>query len=91
MMSKFMAVVDTYPGSCQVCNEVQWVGQISVTGDMLRGSVCSKCLCRLAEEVECHARALGGGAPADPLSRMSAGTQCPRQDDLDQLMAESES
>ncbi len=60
--ARFLAVVDAYPGYCQVCHEPRVVGRIVVTGWPYSGLACSRCLSQLADEVQRRASALPDGA-----------------------------
>lgn len=76
--AKFLGVVDTYGGYCQICNEPRFVGRIAVAGWPYNGSVCARCLGELADEVHRRASALGAGlagngaAPAAPAGAPAA-------------------
>lgn len=49
--TKFLTVVDTYAGYCQVCHDPRVVGRIAVAGWEYHGTICSQCLTGLADEV----------------------------------------
>jgi hypothetical protein len=50
--TKFLTVLDTFTGYCQVCHEPRVVARIAVTGWEHHGTICSQCLTDLADEVE---------------------------------------
>jgi hypothetical protein len=50
--TKFLTVVDTFAGYCQVCHEAHVVGRIAVAGWEHHGTICSQCLSSLADEVQ---------------------------------------
>ena len=50
--TKFLTLVDTFAGYCQVCHEPHVVGRIAVSGWEHHGTICSNCLCSLADEVQ---------------------------------------
>jgi hypothetical protein len=50
--ARFLTVVEAYPGYCQICHEPRVVGRITVTGWPYCGLACSRCLSRLADEVQ---------------------------------------
>ncbi len=50
--TKFLTVVDTFAGYCQVCHEPHVVGRIAVAGWEHQGTICSQCLSALADEVQ---------------------------------------
>jgi hypothetical protein len=56
--TKFLTVVDTYAGYCQVCHEPRVVARIAVTGWEYHGTICCQCLTGLADEVERRGKAL---------------------------------
>jgi hypothetical protein len=60
--ARFLTVVDAYPGYCQMCHEPRVVGRIVVTGWPYSGLACSRCLSRLADEVQRRGSALPDGA-----------------------------
>lgn len=73
---KFLGVVETYGGYCQICNEARFVGRIAVAGWPYHGSVCARCLGEMADEVHRRATALGagqGGHGAAPAGTMAGG------------------
>ncbi len=58
MDTKFLTVVDTFPGYCQVCREPHVVGRIAVAGWEHHGTICSQCLSALADEVQRRGKSL---------------------------------
>ena len=56
--AKFLTVVDTYEGYCQVCFEPHVVGRIAVAGWGHQGTICSRCLSLLADEVQRRAKSV---------------------------------
>lgn len=58
METRFLTVVDTYPGYCQVCHEAHVVGKIAVAGWEYHGTICSQCLAGLADEVQRRGKGL---------------------------------
>jgi hypothetical protein len=55
--TRFLTVVDTYAGYCQVCHEPRVVARVAVAGWKHHGTLCSQCLNALADEV--HRRGKG--------------------------------
>lgn len=56
--TRFLTVVDTYVGYCQVCHGPRVVGRIAVAGWEYHGTICSQCLGGLADEVQRRTRGL---------------------------------
>jgi len=56
--TKFLTVVDTFAGYCQVCHEPHVVGRIAVAGWEHHGTICSQCLSSLADEVQRRGKGL---------------------------------
>jgi hypothetical protein len=56
--TKFLTVVDTYAGYCQVCHEPRIVARVAVTGWEYHGTICSQCLSSLADEVQRRGKGL---------------------------------
>jgi hypothetical protein len=56
--TRFLTVVDTYPGYCQVCHKPHVVGRIAVAGWEHHGAICSQCLIGLADEVQRRGKGL---------------------------------
>ncbi len=56
--TKFLMVVDTLAGYCQVCHEPHVVGRIAVAGWEHQGTICSQCLSGLADEVQRRGKSL---------------------------------
>jgi len=50
--TRFLTVVDTYAGFCQVCHNPRVVARMAVAGWEHHGTICSQCLNALAEEVQ---------------------------------------
>lgn len=50
--TRFLTVVDTSTGYCQVCHEPRVVGKMAVAGWQYHGTICSQCLTALADEVQ---------------------------------------
>jgi hypothetical protein len=71
--ARFLTVVDTYPGYCQICHEPQVVGRITVSGWPYSGSACSRCLSQLADEVQQRGHVLAAGASNAPALAASGG------------------
>jgi len=73
--TRFLTVVDTYPGYCQVCRDPRLVGRISVTGWQYHWTVCSHCLRGLADEVERRGKGLAveTAEKVDPLASILNG------------------
>lgn len=57
--AKFLTVVDTFAGYCQVCHDSRVVGRIEVAGWQYHGLICSHCLRELADEVQRRGRGRG--------------------------------
>jgi hypothetical protein len=55
---RFLTVVDTFAGYCQVCHDPQVVGRIAVTDWQYHGLICSQCLHELADEVQRRSKGL---------------------------------
>ena len=55
--SKFVTVLDTYAGYCQVCHQPRVVAKIAVAGWQHHGTICGQCLSGLADEL--HRRGKG--------------------------------
>ncbi len=49
--AKFLTVVDTFAGYCQVCLDPRMVGRIAVAGWQYHGMICSQYLGDLSDEV----------------------------------------
>ena len=58
METRFLTVVDTYTGYCQVCHEPHVVGKIAVAGWEYHGTICGPCLAGLADEVQRRGKGL---------------------------------
>ena len=56
--TRFLTVVDTYAGYCQVCRDPRVVGRIAVAGWEYHGTICSQCLSGLADEVQRRVKGL---------------------------------
>jgi len=56
--TKFLTVVDTFPGYCQVCHIPQLVGKVAVAGWEYQGAICSVCLSAMADEVQRRGKGL---------------------------------
>jgi len=56
--TKFLTVVDTFAGYCQICHEARVVGRIAVAGWEYQGTICSQCLGDLADEVQRRGKSL---------------------------------
>ncbi len=56
--TKFLTVVDTFAGYCQVCHEPHVVGRIAVAGWEHHGTICSQCISGLADEVQRRGKGL---------------------------------
>ncbi len=56
--TKFLTVVDSYAGYCQVCHEPRVVGRIAVAGWECQGTICSQCLTGMADEVQRRGKGL---------------------------------
>jgi hypothetical protein len=56
--TKFLTVVDTFAGYCQVCHAPHVVGRIAVAGWEHHGTICSQCLSGLADEVQRRGKSL---------------------------------
>jgi len=56
--TKFLTVVDTFAGYCQICHEPHVVGRIAVAGWEHQGTICSQCLGGLADEVQRRGQSL---------------------------------
>jgi hypothetical protein len=56
--TRFLTVVDTYAGYCQICHEPHVVARIAVAGWEYHGTICSQCLSSLADEVQRRGQAL---------------------------------
>jgi hypothetical protein len=56
---KFLTIVDSFAGYCQVCHESRLVGRIAVAGWEYHGTICSQCLNDLADEVQRRGKGLG--------------------------------
>lgn len=56
--TRFLTVVDTYAGYCQICYEPQVVARIAVAGWEYHGTICGQCLNSLADEVQRRGKAL---------------------------------
>ena len=50
--TRFLTVVDTYAGFCQVCHNPRVVARMAVAGWEHHGTICSQCLTVLADEVQ---------------------------------------
>ena len=50
--TRFLTVVDTYAGFCQVCHSPRVVARMAVAGWEHHGTICSQCLTVLADEVQ---------------------------------------
>lgn len=59
--TRFLTVVDTYRGYCQVCHKPHVVGRIAVAGWEHRGAICGECLNSLADEVQRRGKGLAVG------------------------------
>jgi hypothetical protein len=59
--TRFLTVVDTYGGYCQVCHKPHVVGRIAVAGWEHHGTICSQCLSGLADEVQRRGKGLAVG------------------------------
>jgi len=77
--TRFLTVVDTYAGYCQVCHEPHVVGRIAVAGWEYHGTICSECLNGLADEVQRRGKGLAiekaskTGSNGDPLVAILGG------------------
>jgi hypothetical protein len=73
--TKFLTVVDTYAGYCQVCRDPRKVGRIAVAGWQYHGTICSNCLRGLADEVERRGKGLAveTADKGDPLASIVGG------------------
>ncbi len=76
--TRFLTVVDTFAGYCQVCHEPHVVGKIAVAGWEHQGTICSHCLCGLADEVQRRGKGLavekaGGYGHGEALAGIGAG------------------
>ena len=60
--AKFLTVVDTFTGYCQVCLEPRLVGRIAVAGWQHHGMICGQCLRELADEVQRRGEGLAADA-----------------------------
>jgi len=56
--TRFLTIVDTYAGYCQVCHESRVVGRMAVAGWEYHGTICSQCLIGLADEVQRRGKGL---------------------------------
>lgn len=56
--TKFVTVVDTYAGYCQVCHEPRVVARIAVSGWEYHGTICGQCLSGLADELQRRGKGL---------------------------------
>jgi hypothetical protein len=56
--TRFLTVVDTYAGYCQVCHEPHVVARIAVAGWEYHGTICGQCLHSLADELQRRGKAL---------------------------------
>jgi len=76
---RFLTVMDTYAGYCQVCHVSGVVGRISVSGWEYHGTICSECLAGLADEVQRRGKGLAvekvskPGSNGDELAAILAG------------------
>ena len=72
---KFLSIVTTYAGYCQICNEPRVVARIAVFGWPYQGAVCSRCLVQLADEVQRRGMltAAGGATGGTGLPANGAG------------------
>jgi hypothetical protein len=79
--ARFLTVVDTYTGYCQMCHEPRAVGKIAVAGWQYHGTVCSQCLTALADEVQRRGKGLATETTdeVDPLAAIMAGNGYARQ------------
>lgn len=73
--AKFLTVMDTFTGYCQVCLEPRVVGRIAVVGWQYHGLICSQCLRELADEVQRRGEALVADGPGkgDSLAAIMGG------------------
>ena len=56
--TRFLTIVDTYAGYCQVCHESRVVGRMAVAGWEYHGTICGQCLNGLADEVQRRGKGL---------------------------------
>ena len=56
--ARFLTVLDTYAGYCQVCHEPRMVARIAVAGWEHHGTICSQCLNGLADEIQRRGKGL---------------------------------
>jgi hypothetical protein len=56
--TRFLTVVDTYAGYCQICHEPYVVARIAVAGCEHHGTICGQCLRSLADELQRRGKAL---------------------------------
>jgi len=56
--TRFLTVLDTYPGYCQVCHDPRVVGRVAVAGWEYYGTICRQCLIELADEVQRRGKGL---------------------------------
>ena len=61
--TKFLTIVDTYAGYCQVCHEARLVARIAVVGWEYHGTICGQCLNGLADELQRRAKGLAVEKP----------------------------
>ena len=79
--TRFLTVVDTSTGYCQVCHEPRVVGKVAVAGWQYHGTICSQCLTALADEVQRRGKGLATETTdeVDPLAAIMAGNGYARQ------------
>jgi len=77
--TRFLTVVDTFAGYCQICHEPQVVARIAVAGWEYQGTICGQCLNSMADEVQRRGKGLAvekvakTGNNADPLTAILGG------------------
>ena len=84
--AKFVTVVDTYAGYCQICHQPRVVARIAVAGCQHHGTICGQCLTGLADELQRRGKGLAVekvGSNGDALTAILGGNghsgESPRQ------------
>jgi len=82
---KFLTIVDTYAGYCQVCHEARLVARMAVIGWEYHGTICSQCLNGLADELQRRGRGVAiektgrTGSNGDVLAAIGGATNYVRE------------